>query len=485
MAERFDGEAARAPGEAEGMEARRRLAALLEKAPRFAPVPGLESMSRLAAALGRPERRLRVIHLAGTNGKGSTAAMLASILAAAGRRVALFTSPHLVAWEERLRLDGQPVGPGELLQALERVLAADAATAAAGESPLLQSELLTAAAWWLAERRGADWLVQETGLGGRYDPTNAVEAPRAVVWTPVHLDHTRLLGRSIARIAADKAGIAKAGAVAVSARQKPAARAALEAATAVVGGRLRLLGRDFRLGRVRLLDGLAPGDRLGGVAFDYRGPSWRLEELRLPLPGFHQAENAAVAVAVAEALAEQGDGPGPEAVRAGLARVRWPGRLQLWREGGRLWILDGAHNPHAARALAGWLEAAGGVAWTVLAVGREKAAGGLVAALAPAGGRLLPVTALEDGFPLQPAARLARLWRMAGGEAALEPAASPAEAFARLRALASPGERLLVTGSLHLVGAWLRLLRPAGASGPLGLGAAALDDAAQLHVAQP
>ncbi|MDI3317967.1 MAG: bifunctional folylpolyglutamate synthase/dihydrofolate synthase [Bacillota bacterium] len=491
-------------GEGEGVEggAAARVAARLAAAPRFASPPGLERMRRLAEALGHPERRLSVVHLAGTNGKGSVSAMVASILAAAGHRVALFTSPHLVGWEERIRVGGRPVGSGTLWAALEVVERADRRSRRTGERELLQSELLTAAAWWLAASAGAEWLVQETGLGGRFDPTNAVEAPRAVAWTPVGLDHTRILGRTLAAIGRDKAGIAKRGAEAVSAPQRPPVRSALEAAVAAAGGRLRLGNRDFRVKLRRLLDRFAPGDGLGGVLFDYRGPRWSLKGLQVPLAGAHQAGNAAVAVALAEALAGVGVAVDPEAVRAGLCRVAWPGRLEPFVEGGRLWVLDGAHNPHAAGALGRWLRGSGGVRATVLAIGSDKDAAGVVRALAPAGGRLLALGGRQAGFTFHPPERLLRLWHDAGGRTPLGAAASAEEALAQIRAWAAPGDRILVTGSLHLVGLFRPLL--AGASGqpgavpgeavlagtdgrpalPRGAGFA-LEDPAQLHVAQP
>jgi len=330
----------------------------------------LERMRVLLAALGDPHRRGRFVHVAGTNGKGSTCAMIEAALRASGLRTGLYTSPHLVSPRERIFIEGQPISEEawvavfqEVRDAAERLLAAEAIAA----HPSF-FETVTAMAFLAFARAGVEIAVLETGLGGRLDATNVVEHPEVAVITPVDFDHEAFLGSSIESIAAEKAGILKAGSPAVFAAQRPEAlrvleNRALELDIAVrhsaawrvenpacdqYGSRFRLSGNSARPGRTA---------RPGAVAesFDAAGRAARAlvsdEEIPIecPLAGMHQVENARTAVAALALMNVPA-----AAIRAGIAGVRWPGRLERVAASPEI-ILDGAHNPAGARALADYI----------------------------------------------------------------------------------------------------------------------------------
>jgi len=301
----------------------------------------LGRVQRLCAALGHPERRLPpVIHVAGTNGKGSTVAFIRAIAEAAGLSVHVYTSPHLVRFAERIRLNGHLISEDALARTLAEVERVNA-----GE-PITFFEITAAAAFHAFAATPADLAIIEVGLGGRFDATNIIPAPRVAVIAPVDYDHREFLGDDLAGIAREKAGVLKPGSVGVSARQAPAAQAAIARDAAEAGVQMRWMGRDF--------DAQSNGDQM----------LWRSEgeTLRLPrpgLPGDHQIDNAGLAIAAVQALGD------PRltaaAIEAGVRHAVWPARLQrltagplaetIEAVGGSLW-LDGGHNPHAARALA-------------------------------------------------------------------------------------------------------------------------------------
>lgn len=297
----------------------------------------LDRMLRVCAALGDPQTRLPpVVHVAGTNGKGSTIAFLRAMAEAAGLRVHVYTSPHLVRFAERIRLAGRLIDDAYLADVLNRVEAAN------GGQPLTFFESTTAAAFLAFSEVPADLVLLETGLGGRLDATNILPDPRLTVITPIDYDHQAFLGHELSQIAREKAGIFKRGAPALSARQPDEARDALERQALKLGVDLNLMGEGF--------DGWREGERLifqdEEALYDFPAPA---------LPGAHQFDNAALAVKAALML----DLP-PEAIERGLQTAQWPGRLQALKAGplrealpdkaSELW-LDGGHNPHAARAL--------------------------------------------------------------------------------------------------------------------------------------
>lgn len=371
---------------------------------------GLENTRRLLAAAGEPQRRLRFIHVAGTNGKGSVCAMAHAMLSADGTRAGLYTSPHLVSFRERIRVGEEMISEEGVAGGLS--LLRDAA-AEGGFAPTFFELATVLAAWWF-DRAGAEVVAWETGMGGRLDATNAV-CPAVCVITPIGLDHQSHLGDSLARIAAEKAGILKGGVPAVSAPQAPEARAALDRAAAERGVRLQYIG------------GVYPG--------------------ALGLRGAHQRANAALACAALDAA---GLVPDAAARARGLAGVAWPGRFHV---AGDI-VIDGAHNAHAAEVLVcAWKEAFGEAkAKLVYGALGDKDPGSVLRVLREIADEIWPVAVLSprsaSADDLSSAARSV-------GFAAVHRAAGLAEAIGAARDSGGP---VLVAGSLFLAGEALALL---------------------------
>ena len=304
---------------------------------------GLERTETLLAALGSPqapgspEKARRFIHVAGTNGKGSTCAMVESSLRLAGYRTGLYTSPHLVCPTERIKIDGVAISEAVWLAAFERVHGAVERLLASGEMDAHPSffETVTAMAFVVFADSNVDAVVLEVGLGGRLDATNVVQ-PALTVITPIDFDHEAFLGSSIASIAGEKAGILKARCPAVFSSQRPDALAVLDARAAELGVS-PIHATDFPMRDLRL-ERYGSAFTLGNLA------------IRCGLAGGHQAENARTA-----ALALRAFGVHDAAIVEGIAQARWPGRLQRIAEGPDL-IVDGAHNPAGARALAAYIQ---------------------------------------------------------------------------------------------------------------------------------
>jgi dihydrofolate synthase/folylpolyglutamate synthase len=382
--------------------------------------PGLERTRALLASLGSPERTFRSVLIAGTNGKGSTAAGLSAILRAAGVRAGLYTSPHLVRVTERIRVDDADVPAAALDDALTLV----AAVVAPGERGPTYFEALTAAAFELFRRARAEVAVVEVGIGGRLDATNVL-SPDVSVVTNVGADHLEVLGPTLADVAREKAGIFRRDRPALvgAAGSPPEAAAVLRAEAARAGARLAVVPRDARW------DGV------------------------FSLAGAHQLANAALAVAAARAMARVDE----ETIAAGLSQTRWPGRLQrVSRPGARKWILDGAHNPDGARALAAWLDDEGLAGRVDLLFGgmKDKDLEAVFAPLAPRVGRIVFAA---PGSPR--AAAPGSLVERLGREDAL-PAPSVAAAVAALDAAGPSAPPVLAAGSLYLVGEVLALISP-------------------------
>ena len=393
----------------------------------------LERMRALCAALGDPQERLPpVVHVAGTNGKGSTVAFLRAMAEAAGLRAHVYTSPHLVRFNERIRLAGELISDTALNAILDRI------EAAPGEATVFEST--TAAAFLAMAETPADLAIVEVGLGGRLDATNVIARPLLSVITPVDLDHAEFLGTDLATIAGEKAGILKAGAPAVIARQDERALQVIEARANVAGCPLTVLGRDVDAWAER-----------GGLVVQ---AGERLLDLPAPaLAGPHQIDNAGVAAVAALEL-----GLSEAAIAEGLRRVRWPARMQRLTEGryaktakaadAELW-LDGGHNPHAARALAQTLaeRQARAPRPTALIVGMlaNKDAGGFFDALANSGAHVLTVP--FEGAAADPAA-LAAVAQGRGLGA--QPTASVDEALTL--AIRFGAGRIVICGSLYLAG---------------------------------
>ena len=297
----------------------------------------LARMAQVLAALGHPERRpARFVHVAGTNGKGSTCAMVEAALRADGRRTGLYTSPHLQQPTERIRIAGEPVSDQLFVSAFESVRGVAEDLLASGAIDLHPSyfEMVTAMGFLLFREQRVDIAVIEVGLGGRLDATNLVE-PELCILTPIDFDHEAFLGKDIQSIASEKAGILKAGVPAMVARQRPEVTAVLQARADAVGCRLR--HTDEWCVTQLALD--AAGSR-------FRVTGTQSIDIVCPLAGSHQVENAVTAVAALDLL-----GIGEEAISDGIAAVRWPGRLEHIGN----FVLDGAHNPAGARALAAYV----------------------------------------------------------------------------------------------------------------------------------
>ena len=397
----------------------------------------LERMRVLCAALGDPQHRLPpVIHVAGTNGKGSTVAFIRAIAEAAGLRVHAYTSPHLVRFNERIRLAGTLIDDETLNAVLDRVEAA--IDASGSEATVFEST--TAAAFVAMSETPADLAIVEVGLGGVLDATNVIERPLLSVIAPVDLDHAEFLGTSLRGVAVEKAGILKPGARGLIARQSEEAMAAIEVAARAVQAPLTVMGVDFDAWAER-----------GGMAFQDQS---RFLDLPAPaLAGAHQVDNAGLAVAVALEL----DLP-EHAIANGLRTARWPARMQRLTSGpygeaaraaeAELW-LDGGHNPHAARALAETLleRQVRAPRPLALVVGMlaNKDAGGFFEALKGAGATVF--TTPFEGMAAEPEA-LAAVARGHGLGATA--CASATEALER--ALRLGAGRVVICGSLYLAG---------------------------------
>jgi dihydrofolate synthase/folylpolyglutamate synthase len=392
---------------------------------------GLSSTLNLLARLKIPFEEGHYLHLAGTNGKGSVAAMLSAVLTRAGYPVGLFTSPHLVRFEERFRLGDRDISPAGLLGLINRVR-----EAIDENEPPTFFEFATAMAFLYFHQEKAHPIILETGMGGKLDATNIVR-PLVSVITNISMDHQDFLGETLSAIAGEKAGIIKDGVPLVThARQKRVLD--------LFRRRCRELSAPLYVGGV---DFQSRG--VFGGHFSYQGLGLGFEGLRLSLPGPHQYRNAAVALAVLGVLRQKGL-PTPEtAIREGLAGTRWPGRLERVAQDPRV-ILDGAHNPEAARTLARVLkqERFAGRRFLVLGVMADKDVEAILGSLLP-----LAQTVIFTRPRYFRAAKpddLARRAAPYGLEVLTEP--QVAQALQRARTLAGPRDRIVVTGSLYTVG---------------------------------
>ncbi len=420
------------------LSARRRpsdriLARLLTLHPKLIDL-SLDRVMRLLRTLGDPQDELPpVIHVAGTNGKGSTIAFLRAFLEAAGKRVHVYTSPHLVSFHERIRIAGKLVAEkmlGALLAECER--------ANAGQ-PITFFEITTAAAFLAFAREDADYALVEVGLGGRFDATNVIAKPAVAVVTPVSLDHQHFLGETVAAIAFEKAGILKPGAPVVVGPQPAEAAAVIAARAAELRAPLHRYGREWT------------AEQAEGGGLIYRGR----RTLNLPPPGLagaHQYDNAGAALAALECL--PGFAFDVAALARGIGKIEWPARLQKLRrgplvralpEGAELW-LDGAHNAAGGEALArfvaGWRRPTG----LVFGMLKTHDARAFLKPLAPHVTRLSAVAIPGEANTLS-AEESAAAARALGVAAA--PAKSLREAVA---AVSAPGQRTLICGSLYLAG---------------------------------
>ncbi len=384
---------------------------------------GLERITKLLARLGNPHHTGKFVHVAGTNGKGSTSAMIESGLRAAGERTGLYTSPHLAEPTERIRIEGEPISPERFAKAFERVRQAAEEMLRLGEIDLHPTyfETVTAMAFVVFWEAALDRVVLEVGLGGRLDATNVV-TPELCVITPIDLDHQFFLGDSIEKIAAEKAGILKPGVTAVSSRQRPEVAEILRQRAT---GRL-VFGETWPVEKVEM---------------DARSSRFRIQDLEVvcPLAGEHQVENARTA---AIALHELGHTP------EGIRRTRWPGRLEHVHDKPEI-ILDGAHNPAGTQALAAYIRRfyKDRAIWLAYGVMGDKAVEAMAAILFPLAERII-VTAPANSRAMPPEKIPAPGARITH---------SVPEALEQLRE-AGPEVAIFITGSLFVVGEARQLL---------------------------
>ena len=381
---------------------------------------GLERIRAVLEALGNPERAYRVVHVAGTNGKGSTCAMIEAGLRSAGIRTGLFTSPHLIEPTERIQIDGIPVSQADFERAFNVVH--ETAEKVDLDCHPTYFETVTAMAFWLFREKQVHTAVIEVGLGGRLDSTNVVE-PVLTVITPIDFDHEAYLGHTIEAIASEKAGILKPGIPAVFAPQRPEAAQVLDARAAELHVPVTR-AEDFE---IRDLHIDARCSRFSGIV--------------CPLAGEHQVDNAVTATLALGALGISPDG---------ISDARWPGRLEHVSPNPDI-ILDGAHNPAGARALARYLERfyRGRRIWLVYGAMRDKAIDEVAGVLFPLATELV-LTAPDTSRALRPEA-LAEF----AGRGHIEPTVESAIAYARTRA--AEEDVIVITGSLFVVGEARRL----------------------------
>ena len=299
----------------------------------FGSKPGLERIGALLEKLGSPHKGMRFIHIAGTNGKGSCAAMTASVLKAAGYRTGLYTSPYLYRFNERMQIDGKEIPDETLAEIVTRIKP----LVEAMEDHPTEFELMTAAALVWFRQENCDVVVLEVGLGGRFDATNIIDAPEAACIMNIGLDHTAVLGGTVEQIAFEKAGILKPGCDCVLFQQS-------EAVTAVVRSRCEELGVPLHIPDFSRI--VSEFDSIYGQSFTYKG-----EAYALPLLGEHQRRNAAVVLELAEVLRGRGFRIGQSELEHGLYAVHWPGRFELLSEEPEF-VVDGGHNPQCARTVA-------------------------------------------------------------------------------------------------------------------------------------
>ena len=296
-------------------------------------IPGLERIQALLDAMGNPERKCKFVHVTGTNGKGSTCAMVASILRKAGYKTGLYTSPYLIRFNERIQINGEQISDADICELTEYV------------KPFVESiferptefEMVTAIGFEYFARHKCDIVVCEVGMGGEFDATNVIPAPEAAVICNIGLDHTEVLGDTLEKIAGAKAGIIKPGCDAVLYRERPSVEAVFEERCKALNAPLHKADFDS----LHLLS-----HSLEGQVFDWE----RFHALRLPLLGEHQLHNAAVALTTARVLQKRGWKITDEQIREGIESVRWPGRFELMRKD-PMFIIDGGHNPQCIEAL--------------------------------------------------------------------------------------------------------------------------------------
>jgi dihydrofolate synthase/folylpolyglutamate synthase len=408
---------------------------------------GLQTIQALLDELGHPELSLKTIHVAGSNGKGSTCAFMASFLKHCGYKTGLYTSPHLCDIRERFRIDGAWITKSEFKRHTEKVLeACRKVEKKLGHLPT-HFEALTAIAFcWFRERK-VDWVVLEVGLGGRLDATNAIPTPALSLITPISLEHQNILGKTIGEIAWEKAGILKPGGMAATLQSDPKAGAVVDQVAREKGAKLWLAGRDFNF-------------REEPNGFYWEGPGLQAK-FQLPHLMDYQTTNAALAVAGIQALQAQGVSPAPPVIQKSILAMRWPGRMEEINRK-PLVVLDGAHNPGAARALLNSLKSRyPHKRWIVLnGFLSDKNYAAFTEILAPITALSIVTEPLSERA--EPGGRVFQAWEKAGVQALLVRDWKKALLLSLSKIKLAPNMGLLVTGSLYLIGDCRKEWREAG-----------------------
>ena len=394
--------------------------------------PGLSRTVELLARLGDPHKGLKYVHVAGSNGKGSTAAMTASILRAAGLRTGLFTSPHLWAFTERFRVDGQPISEEALGRITQQVLD----TARNMDDPATEFELMTAIGMLWFREMACDLVVLEVGLGGRLDSTNVIPAPEAAVITRIALEHTQILGSTLPVIAGEKAGILKPGCHAILYHQSGDVEDVVKEACA----------------RLNIPLTVTAPERLERLSYGREGQTFRYRNkgpYHISLLGRHQADNAAVALDVIDALRRRGWDIPEEAVMLGLEQARWPARMERLRTAPDV-LLDGGHNPQCMEAIRATLEELypGQRVLFLTGVLEDKDYPAMVGHLLPIAKGFVTIT--PDSPRALPADKLARRLKEAGVPA--WPCGTIAQGVEQVLELAGPEDVVCICGSLYTAG---------------------------------
>lgn len=406
------------------------------------PTMSLESIRSLLGRLGNPQHGRGTVHVTGSKGKGTTSAMIEGILRTAGESTALFTSPHLHSYTERIRFGEDPVSPEEFATGLEAILHAVHEERESANGDVSTFGVLTALYFWLVRAQVVPvrWQIVEVGLGGTFDATNVFESVDVAVITPISLEHTAILGSTVAEIATDKAGVIRPGCVCVLAPQQDAA------VRHIVSDRCREVGATL-VDVAKVYDSEVIERHVFGQSFTVTGPRGT-RELRTPMLGQHQVENATTAVAVADALMDRGAPVDEDAIATGIARIRVPGRMEVM---GRapLIVADGAHNGASAEALAATLRDY--LEWRrcflVLGVTRDKdvrAIGFQLAKLA----EMIICTRIDNPRAMDPFVMVQELGFLGPAAVAEE---SLADALDTALGHAKPDDLVCVTGSLYLV----------------------------------
>ena len=422
-----------------------------EKSPdfsRLARLYNLDRISRLLDRLGNPHRNLKVVHVAGSKGKGSTATFIASILTRAGFKTGLFTSPHLVSPRERCRIDSEPISTGAFADCVNRLKPEiEAVSGIDGIGNVSFFEIYTALAFAYFAEEGVNFAVVEVGLGGRLDATNIVN-PHVSVITPISLEHTTILGNTHEAIAKEKAEIIKPNRTVVLAPQSEEAQSVFEVVAADRDAPISLVGRDVNWEHGE--------HNIHGQTFDVRTPSESYPELFLPLLGTHQAINAATAIACIDRIRDLGYEISKTSVYSGLKEVRLPGRLQLV---GRdpLILLDGAHSPASAKALRNTIHEVFRYEKLILIAGfmRDKDVRGIGEILCPMADTVI-ATEMRDNPRGVGAEEIGRTWSDSGGNLRVNP--SVGDAIAEAKSVASSGDLICITGSMILIGEAMQVL---------------------------